>query len=102
VVAFASLVNDINRIAEIGEVPSANFTEYVRNIEKYDRIYRSPEKHKLRSCIADKFSLVKNLQGHCLGMPLGFPEGRPNISNNLPAVQKYIDMMKQVFSMVLL
>lgn len=90
------------RIAEIGEVPSANFTEYVRNIEKYDRIYRSPEKHKLRSCIADNFSLVKNLQGHCLGMPLGFPEGRSNISNNLPAVQKYIEHLEKQFSLVMI
>jgi hypothetical protein len=31
------------RIAEIGEVPSANFTEYVRNIEKYDRITEQHE-----------------------------------------------------------
>jgi hypothetical protein len=45
------------RIAEIGEVPSANFTEYVRNIEKYDRIYRSPEK--------------------LLGLPSGKPRGIP-------------------------
>ncbi|XP_076098224.1 galactosylceramide sulfotransferase-like [Mytilus galloprovincialis] len=90
------------RIGDIAEVPKNNFTEYVKNIEKYDKTFSDPKKHKFRGCIADNFSLVQNLQGHCLGMPLGFPKERMDISKNLTAIKEYINHIEKQFSLVMI
>lgn len=86
----------------ISEAPTGNFTEYVKNIEKYDKIFGDPRKHRLRGCFPDHFSVVKNLMGHCLGMPLGFPQGRGNITDNKTAIQEYINFIDQKFSLVMI
>jgi hypothetical protein len=52
--------------------------------------------------ILDGFSVTKNLMAQCLGMPLGFPYGRADISNNLHAVQDYIQNLDEEFSLVMI
>lgn len=85
----------------ISGAPKGNFTEYVNNIYRYDLQFADPSKHKLRGCFPDNFSLVKNLMGHCLGMPLGFPQGRANITNNITAIRDYINFIDQKFTLVM-
>lgn len=76
-------------------------SEYLQNIEYYENIYTSPNT-KGRLCIPNGFSVTKNLIAHCLGMPVGFPKNRTDISMNLPAVVKYIQEVDSEFSLVMI
>lgn len=82
--------------------PVVNFSKYVQNIQKYDDIYMAPQKRPFRYCFPNGFSVVKNLMAHCLGMPLGFPEGRGDISLNDAAVIQYIQELEANFSLVMI
>lgn len=77
-------------------------TEYLENIKYYDSIYKSHEAAHYRYCIPDGFSVTKNLIAHCLGMPLGFPYGRQDITNNSLAVREYIRNLDREFSLVMI
>jgi len=76
-------------------------SEYLQNIEYYENIYTSPNA-KGRLCMPNGFSVTKNLIAHCLGMPLGFPKNRTDISTNLPAIVKYILEVDSEFSLVMI
>lgn len=76
--------------------------EYLANYNKYESIYKSNHVSKLRTCIPDNFSLTENLMAHCLGMPLGFPSDRTSIASNTEAVVKYIEMLDEDFSLVMI
>jgi len=76
-------------------------SEYLQNIEYYEKIYTSPNA-KGRLCIPNGFSVTKNVIAHCLGMPLGFPKNRTDISTNLPAIVKYILEVDSEFSLVMI
>lgn len=91
------------KIAQISGIFTLNpLTEFLENIENYESIYKSPEAATYRYCIPNGFSVTKNLLAHCLGMPIGFPKDRENISNNLHAVQDYIENLDKDFSLVML
>lgn len=82
--------------------PPVNFSEYIQNIQKYDEIYKEPEKKAFRFCFPNGFSVVKNLMAHCLGMPLGFPAGHKDISMNDTAIMQYIGELDAQFSLVMI
>ena len=75
---------------------------YLHNIQHYESLYKSHEYSKLRYCIPDGFSVTKNLLGHCLGMPLGFPDKDKNITRDRNAVKKYIETLDSDFMLVML
>lgn len=77
-------------------------TEYLHNINKYEAIYKSPQKASRRYCIPDGFSITKNLMAHCLGFPLGFPPGRENITSDIISIRKYIDNIDKEFALVMI
>ncbi|XP_071079786.1 galactosylceramide sulfotransferase-like [Haliotis cracherodii] len=102
---FSQVKSTINyfKVLQILNITSENgLSEYLHNLEKYEPIYQSPEKHQPRFCIPDGFSMTKNLMSHCHGMPLGFPAGRPDISGDPSAVDRYIqDLGKEFYFMML-
>ncbi|KAL3873035.1 hypothetical protein ACJMK2_036197 [Sinanodonta woodiana] len=91
----------LGRIADVPE-GQGQIIDYLRNILKYEEIYTSPEKNQLRLCIPDNFSMTRNLMSHCLGMPLGFPASRDNITGNMSAVNEYIMMLDSQFLHILI
>nr|KAG5712829.1 hypothetical protein BaRGS_007426 [Batillaria attramentaria] len=101
---FVSTLNYFN-VFEIANVSVRHgmeaVHEYIRNIEKYETIYKRPAAEK-RYCIPDGFSVSKNLLSQCLGMPLGFPSGTPNITDNARAVRQYIKALDKEFLLVML
>lgn len=99
---FASVFHyfELNKNAKINS--DNPITEYLHNIDKYETIYKSHESAKTRHCVPDDFSITKNLQAHCLGMPLGFPTGTKNISVNHTAVKNYIAELDKDFSLVMI
>ncbi|XP_046557860.1 galactose-3-O-sulfotransferase 2-like [Haliotis rubra] len=102
---FSHVKSTINyfKVLQILDITSKNgLSEYLHNLEKYEVIYKSPEKHQPRFCIPDGFSMTKNLMSHCHGMPLGFPPGRDDISGDPAAVDQYIqDLGKEFYFMML-
>ncbi|XP_062574602.1 galactosylceramide sulfotransferase-like [Saccostrea cucullata] len=82
--------------------PPVNFSTYVQDIQKYDEIYKQPEKKAWRFCFPNGFSPVQNLMAHCLGMPVGFPAGRKDISLNDTAIIQYIQELDTQFSLVMI
>ncbi|ESO03686.1 hypothetical protein HELRODRAFT_173384 [Helobdella robusta] len=69
---FKSLVNYYN-VLNISNVPqfsdqASRFAHYVKNLEKYDNIYKLPTS-TLRYCVPDHFSMTKNLMAFNLGFP---------------------------------
>ncbi|KAL3857030.1 hypothetical protein ACJMK2_011731 [Sinanodonta woodiana] len=92
------------RMASIGELPkvSDQLSEFLSDIEKYERIYSSPKKNFLRWCTPDYFSPTRSMMSHCLGMPLGFPKGRKDIMNNDTAIMEYIQFIEKHFKLVML
>lgn len=89
-------------VGEIGNVPNEDVSIYLSNISYYNDFYMSPEKNNRRYCIPEGFSITRNLQSHCLGFPLGFPKGREDIGSDLEAIQKYIKVLADEFSLVII
>ena len=85
-----------------GVHPDSDIRKFLRNIEAYDAIYKSPENNEKRWCFPDGFSMTRNIMSHCLGMPLGFPEGRDDISDNVTAVKRYIEHLDENFLRVMI
>ncbi|XP_050404293.1 galactosylceramide sulfotransferase-like [Patella vulgata] len=91
------------RIHNITKMTSKEpITEYLHNIDKYETIYKSHQASKTRYCIPDGFSITKNLLSHCLGFPLGFPDGQQNIASDPQAVAEYITKLEKEFSLVMI
>ncbi|XP_062574603.1 galactosylceramide sulfotransferase-like [Saccostrea cucullata] len=76
--------------------------EYLNNIQKYEAIYKSRESRPYRYCVPDGFSVTKNLLSHCLGMPLGFPPGRVDYSQNEVLANEYIKKLDREFGLVMI
>ena len=99
---FRSTFNYFN-LAEIAKVTGRDkITEYLKNIEVYESLYKSHEGSPKRYCIPDGFSVTKNLLSHCVGMPTGFPPGTKNITSDLNAVKKYIQSLDESFLLVMI
>ena len=98
---FKSTFNYFN-LAGIVKIPNKNFTEYLKNMEFYEAIYKNPENNKARWCIPDGFSITKNIMSHCLGMPVGFPKGRGDISENMTLIQHYVRSLNNEFYLVMI
>lgn len=76
--------------------------EYLKQIRKYEAIYKHHNSYPYRYCIPDGFSVTKNLLSHCLGMPLGFPENRTDISHNEASVYSYLKQLDGEFGLVMI
>ena len=85
-----------------GVQPESDISKYLRNIEGFDAVYKSPENNEKRWCFPDGFSMTRNIISHCLGMPLGFPRGRADISNNVSAVRTYIQNLDENFMLIMI
>ena len=83
-------------------VPNRSYTNFLENIEFYSNKYMSHESRINRMCIADGFRISKNLMSHCLGMPLGFPLGTKDISNNTHEIEEYIAKIDREFSLIMI
>lgn len=92
---------NVANISQVKNVPD-RLSEYIRNIESYDKFYRTHEASARRFCIPDGFSTMKNLLCHCLGMPLGFPSNRDDISADLSKVQSYIESLDKNFALIMI
>lgn len=91
-------------VANISRVKESRdpMLEYLHNLEKYETFYKTPEASPTRYCIPNGFSVTKNLLSHCLGMPLGFPAGRENITSDLAKVQAYIETLDKNFALIMI
>lgn len=90
-------------LGEIAKVHGSDkLTEYLQNIDLYEPFYKSHEAAAKRYCIPDGFSVTKNLLSHCLGMPLGFPKGRRNITVNVNQVKAYFKYLNESFLLVMI
>ena len=85
-----------------GVRPGNDINKYLRNIEAYETVYKSPENNARRWCFPDGFSMTRNIMSHCLGMPLGFPKGWDNISNNFSAIRSYIQHLDENFLLIMI
>lgn len=89
-------------VGEIANVPNKSIQIYLKNISYYESVYKSPEKKARRHCIPDNFSITRNLQSHCLGIPLGFPLGREDLSSNDIKIYDYIRHIEEAFTLVMI
>ena len=90
-------------VANISKVTGKDqLSQYIHNIDTYERYYKSREGSKIRFCIPDGFSVTKNLLSHCLGMPLGFPAGRRNFTDDLTSILRYIEQLNRDFTLVMI
>lgn len=97
---FLSTFNYFRMQRRLGMKSDNPVTKYLHNIEKYERLFK---KHNFRSkCIPPGYSLTKNPMSHCLGMPIGFPHFRLNITSDMHKVHAYIDELDQEFFLIML
>lgn len=75
---------------------------YLRDIHRYESAYKSRAAAPKRLCIPDGFSVTKNLLSHGLDMPLGFPAGREDITDDFDAVENYIKSLDSEFALVMI
>ena len=85
-----------------GVIPDNNINEYLTNIEQYEAVYKSSKNNAKRWCFPDGFSMTRNILSHCLGMPLGFPEGREDISNDSIAIRSFIKHLDENFLLIMI
>ncbi|BFZ12365.1 hypothetical protein BsWGS_15404 [Bradybaena similaris] len=74
---------------------------YFSDLKKYESVYQNPDIND-RRCVPAGFSLTRNLMSHCLGMPLGFPPGTKDITNDTEAIQQYIQHLDSKFSLIMI
>ncbi|XP_052276399.1 galactosylceramide sulfotransferase-like [Dreissena polymorpha] len=79
-----------------------DISEYLHHLDTYETFYKTPAASATRYCIPDEFSVTKNLLSHCLGMPLGFPAGRENITSQSGKIAEYIEMLDRNFMLVMI
>lgn len=89
-------------VGVIGSVPNESIETYLENIDYHENIYKSPEKNSRRFCVPEGFSITRNLQSHCLGVPLGFPAGGEDVRGNELAAKDYISRLEETFTLVML
>lgn len=89
-------------VGDIANVPNKSIETYLENISYYESIYMSPDKKARRHCIPDGFSILHNLQSHCLGFPLGFPPGTKDISMDEVKINEYIHHLDETFNLVMI
>ena len=100
---FKSMFNYYNLKNIIGFPNDTDpLTEYLYNIDKYEKIYQSQSAAKLRYCIPNNFSMGYNLMSFNLGFPTGFAKGETDRSSDIQFVDKFIDTIDTEFSLVLL
>ena len=91
------------KVDKIAEIKAKDpLVEYLKNIRNYDSIYKHHNSYPYRFCIPDGFSVTRNLLSHCLGMPLGFPQDRDDISRNEVSVYSYITQLDKEFGLVMI
>ncbi|KAK6183111.1 hypothetical protein SNE40_010652 [Patella caerulea] len=80
--------------------PIPEYLNLVKNVPNYNctGIFTDWRPH----CPKVSFSQTHNEMSHTLGMPLGFPPGRPNIENDLPAVLDYIQKLDNDFHLIMI
>ena len=99
---FKSTFHDLQVDKILGIKAEDPLVEYLRNVGIYDAIYKHHNSNPHRYCIPDGFSVTKNLLSHYLGMPLGFPGDRDDISGNEVAVNSYISQLDKEFGLVMI
>ena len=75
--------------------------EYFSDLPRYEAAYQRPG-NKERYCIPDHFSMTRNLMSHCLGLPLGFPPGRKNVTGNAAEIQRHLRHLEDKFRLVMI
>ena len=106
---FSQFVSSFHyyHIAEMTGIPktiSDPVSEYLNNAEKYETIFQDPQT-KIRfqqSCIPPYLSMTKNVMAFTLGIPLGYPLGTPDISNDWVAIKEHIEHLGRIFDVVII
>ena len=96
-------VSDVERTnvsVERGQVVVGPLGAFLRDIHGYES--RAAAAVAKRLCVPDGFSLTRNPQSHGLGMPLGFPAGRADITDDRDAVESYIRTLDAEFVLVMI
>lgn len=75
---------------------------YLRDIHRYEEAYKSRQAAPRRDCVPDGFSVTRNPLSHGLGMPLGFPPGRDNFTDDPGAVEGYLAGLDSQFVLVMI
>ncbi|XP_059159840.1 galactose-3-O-sulfotransferase 2-like [Physella acuta] len=91
----------VAKIAGVPEDSSNPIAEYFSHLELYEKSYTS-HSAKYRWCVPDGFSMTKNLMAYCHGMPLGFPAGTKDISQDEAAIDQFIQHLDQKFSLIMI
>ena len=91
------------RLGDISGLASDDdMNEYLSDIEQYEEVYKSSKNNEKRWCFPDGFSMTRNILSHCLGMPLGFPKGREDISHDPSAVASFIKHLHENFLLIMI
>jgi galactosylceramide sulfotransferase/galactose-3-O-sulfotransferase 3 len=100
---FKSMYNyyKVGKISTGGE-GFAGFDKFMKNIERYDEIYKSGAQRKERYCIPDGFSMTKNLMSFTLGFPLGYPPGTRDITGHRTLAYNLIKRTVEQFDLILI
>ena len=78
------------------------FTEYIRNIDKYEKIYQVSETRHFRQCIPDNFSMTYNLMSFILGYPTGALGLTPDKTQDDAFIDKWLQDIDNSFSLVMI
>ncbi|XP_076463675.1 galactose-3-O-sulfotransferase 2-like [Babylonia areolata] len=75
---------------------------YIQHIDEYEGVFKGRVASPGTPSVPDGFSLSKNLLSHCLGMPLGFPQDRHDISADFTAIKQYIHNLDSELLLVMI
>ena len=79
------------------------FTEYLRNLDKYDDVYKSKGNKPRRAyCIPDGLSMTKNSMAFDLGFPTGFPGGTIDQTKNVTFIDEWVEMLDKKVDIALI
>ncbi|XP_064620871.1 galactose-3-O-sulfotransferase 2-like [Lineus longissimus] len=100
---FKSMYNyyQVGKISTAGE-GQAGYDKFMKNIERYDEIYKSAAQKRERYCVPDGFSMSKNLMSFILGLPLGYPPGTKDLTGYRRTASKLIKTTVKQFDLILI
>ena len=90
----------VAKLSGISQTVENPVLEYFSDLPRYEAAYQRAGNTQ-RYCIPDHFSMTRNLQSHCLGLPTGFPPGAADVTGNHSEVKGHLRHLEEKFLLVM-
>ena len=91
-------------LPKVGAISGTDpFTEYLRNLDKYDAVYKAQGNTRRGGyCVPAGLSVTKNSMAFDLGFPIGFARGTIDQTKNKTFIDEWVEKLDKRFAIILI